>query len=326
MPTRCPYVHAAFYLWYGTPEQDGRWRHWDHPTLPHWDAHVNEKYAPGVRFDPPVAPHAPFFPERGLYSSADFETTRAQLASLKAVGVDSVMLSWWGRTTVSVPRDSQGVDTDAIIPGVLDAAKQVRRCRRHPVTPTLPSPRRAPPRPVTQAGIGVSWHIEPYGGRSPRSVLADLRYIHEKYGSHPAIWRQGPNALPLVFLYDVSFEHAGVDAESRARMQGMWAHTVKSLRGSDADAVLFSLYLDRRDADFIRDVGFDGGYTYFGASGFTEGSTTSHWPDAHERLRSDGKHFVISARRDRHPRSVPEIGTRDRAEIAPSRPVGGARR
>ena len=179
---------------------------------------------------------------------------------------------------------------------------------------------------MTQAGIGVSWHIEPYGGRSPRSVLADLRYIHEKYGSHPAIWRQGPNALPLVFLYDVSFEHAGVDAESRARMQGMWAHTVKSLRGSDADAVLFSLYLDRRDADFIRDVGFDGGYTYFGASGFTEGSTTSHWPDAHERLRSDGKHFVISARQDRHPRSVPEIGTRDRAEIAPSRPVGGARR
>ena len=151
-------------------------------------------------------------------------------------------------------------------------------------------------------------------------MLADLRYIHEKYGSHPAIWRQGPDALPLVFLYDVSFEHAGVDAESRARMQGMWAHTVKSLRGSDADAVLYSLYLDRRDADFIRDVGFDGGYTYFGASGFTEGSTPSHWPDAHERLRSDGKHFVISARRDRAeigardrcPRSVPEIAPRSR--------------
>ena len=23
-------VHAFFYLWYGTPEVDGSWRHWDH--------------------------------------------------------------------------------------------------------------------------------------------------------------------------------------------------------------------------------------------------------------------------------------------------------
>ena len=35
------FARAAFYyLWYGTPETDGAWRHWDHAVLPHWDARV----------------------------------------------------------------------------------------------------------------------------------------------------------------------------------------------------------------------------------------------------------------------------------------------
>ncbi|CAE8620645.1 unnamed protein product, partial [Polarella glacialis] len=32
-----PAVHAAFYLWYGNPEVDGRWIHWNHKVLPHWE-------------------------------------------------------------------------------------------------------------------------------------------------------------------------------------------------------------------------------------------------------------------------------------------------
>ena len=39
----CPTVHAAFYLWYGTPDVDGRWLHWDHATLPHWDEAVRKR-------------------------------------------------------------------------------------------------------------------------------------------------------------------------------------------------------------------------------------------------------------------------------------------
>ena len=31
---RC--VDAFFYLWYGTPEIDGQWQHWNHEVLPHW--------------------------------------------------------------------------------------------------------------------------------------------------------------------------------------------------------------------------------------------------------------------------------------------------
>ena len=41
---------------------------------------------------------------------------------LAAAGVDTAMLSWWGRKDSDVRRDSQGVNTDLIVPAVLDAA------------------------------------------------------------------------------------------------------------------------------------------------------------------------------------------------------------
>ena len=170
---RCPSIHVAFYLWYGTPEHDGRWIHWNHPTLPHWRDDVRQLYPVDEPFSPPDDVHSQYYPASGPYSSSDPEHTRAQMRSLALAGVDSAMLSWWGQTNASITRDSQGVDTDALIPHVLDAA--------------------------AAAGVGISWHLEPYGGRSPRSILDDLRYLHARYGDHPALWKDESNR-PLVFL------------------------------------------------------------------------------------------------------------------------------
>ena len=93
----CPFVHAAFYLWYGTPAIDGRWLHWDHRTMPHWTAKMNEQFPPGVAHTPPDVAHSPYYPARGLYSSSDNATLLAQMRELAEAGVDSVMLSWWGQ-------------------------------------------------------------------------------------------------------------------------------------------------------------------------------------------------------------------------------------
>ena len=93
----CPFVHAAFYLWYGTPAIDGRWLHWDHRTMPHWTAKMNEQFPPGVAHTPPDVAHSPYYPARGLYSSSDNATLLAQMRELAKAGVDSVMLSWWGQ-------------------------------------------------------------------------------------------------------------------------------------------------------------------------------------------------------------------------------------
>lgn len=33
-------VHVFYYPWYANIETDGKWNHWDHHILPHWDAAI----------------------------------------------------------------------------------------------------------------------------------------------------------------------------------------------------------------------------------------------------------------------------------------------
>ena len=237
---------------------------------------MNERYPPGRPFRPPDEPHCPFYPERGLYSSRDTAVLTAQFRELAEVGVDTVMVSWWGQANKTVHRDSQGISTDELIPAVLDAA--------------------------AAAGIFVSWHIEPYGDRSPDSVYDDLIYLHVAYGQHPAVWRQRrpgstqdvPRTLPLVFLYDISAEHSGsTEAEQRAARDA-WYSMTSRLRGAAHDAVLVSLLVDRRDVEFVAEAGLDGAYTYFAARGFTEGSTPEKWHQLASGMEKAGKLFMPS--------------------------------
>ena len=61
MPAACAKfaVHAAFYLWYGTPDADGKWLHWDHATLPHWTPNMNERFPPRAWTPLSTAPEEP---------------------------------------------------------------------------------------------------------------------------------------------------------------------------------------------------------------------------------------------------------------------------
>src|SRR5258707_878798 len=64
-----------------------------------------------------------------------------QMAELGGAGVDTVIVSWWGR----------GSSTDRRLPAVLAAARR--------------------------SGLGVAAHLEPYSGRSLATIAADLRYL-----------------------------------------------------------------------------------------------------------------------------------------------------
>jgi glycoprotein endo-alpha-1,2-mannosidase len=235
---------------------------------------VNAKFPVGTPFRPPEEPHSPFYPARGLYSSGNATVLRSQLSELAAAGVDSVMLSWWGQRDKDIDRDSQGISTDQLVPIVLDAAYD--------------------------AGIGVTWHLEPYGGRSPSSVLEDIHYISHNYGSHPAVWRQPRQGedperlLPLIFLYDVSVTHSGESHAEQEAARRAWHEVSSMIRGTTHDSILISLLVDRRDVDFVRSSGFDGAYTYFASEGFTQGSMRHEWPQIAEQMASAGKLFFPS--------------------------------
>jgi glycoprotein endo-alpha-1,2-mannosidase len=185
------------------------------------------------------------------------------MAAVKAAGVDTIVLSWWGQKHLEIQRDSQGVSTDDIVPSVLHAA--------------------------AEAGVHVSWHIEPYGGRTPHSIVDDILYIYHRYGRHPANFRQLHNdrELPLFFLYDVSAQHASGSHRD-------WQEALAKIRNTEFDAVILSLLLDERDVRFVNDAGFDGAYTYFASTGFTYGSTPSNWGAIRNQLHETGKLFVPS--------------------------------
>jgi len=54
-------AHAFYYSWYGNPETNGHWRHWDHPVA----ARTEEQKHTCV---PPDDIGANFYPAMGLYS------------------------------------------------------------------------------------------------------------------------------------------------------------------------------------------------------------------------------------------------------------------
>jgi len=125
---------------------------------------------------PPSDLYSSFFPALGPYSSGDRLVVDGQMAEISSTGVDEVVVSWWGRGSVE----------DARLPLVVASA------RRH--------------------GLQVGIHIEPYSGRTPDSVAADLGYlatfgVRDAYVYHPrdfpaadwaAVRAQAPSMMRLL--------------------------------------------------------------------------------------------------------------------------------
>jgi hypothetical protein len=89
-------VAIFYYPWYGTPERDGVWQHWNQ------QGHL-----------PPSDIAAAYYPARGIYSSSNPRVLAAQMADVAGAGVGEVVISWWGRFSAE----------DARLPVVAAAAR-----------------------------------------------------------------------------------------------------------------------------------------------------------------------------------------------------------
>ena len=91
-----PVRTAVFYYpWYGTPERDGAYVHWQQRG-----------------FRPPESIASAFYPARGPYSSDDPDVLRAHMAQFASAGIDQVVVSWWGPGSIE----------DVRLPAVVSAA------------------------------------------------------------------------------------------------------------------------------------------------------------------------------------------------------------
>jgi hypothetical protein len=68
-----------YYPWYGTPQRDGGYLHWDQ----------------GGRI-PPLDLATSYYPARGPYSGSDPAVVAAQMREIAGAGIREVVSSWWG--------------------------------------------------------------------------------------------------------------------------------------------------------------------------------------------------------------------------------------
>jgi hypothetical protein len=151
-------VAIFYYPWYGTEQHDGAWQHWQQ----------NQN-------TPPLEIASNWFPARGVYSSADPSVVRAQMREISSVGVQTVIVSWWGEGSTEAGR----------LPLVMKAARA--------------------------AGLRVAVHVEPFPGRTPASLAAPLRalaaqgitdaYVYDSTFSPDAEWKALNAQLPGMRLF-----------------------------------------------------------------------------------------------------------------------------
>ncbi|MEU4144230.1 ThuA domain-containing protein [Streptomyces parvulus] len=177
---------------------------------------------------PPNAVGADFYPALGPYDSGDFTGAVARhMEWIARSGAGVIVYSWWGRDSYE----------DRLARGVLDAARE--------------------------KGIKVAWHLEPYAGRTAASTVADVRYINDTYGGHPAFYRSADHGGKNAFYVFQSLDIAD------------W---------SPLDQVTDTSSVLAQTTDTTRIAHFSGMYTYDGIAG----ATAPGWKQAGDHARAHG--------------------------------------
>jgi glycoprotein endo-alpha-1,2-mannosidase len=254
-------VHVFFYAWYGNPQVDGNWSHWNHQILPFWNPSLASQWPTGV-FQPPGDVGSASMPKRGLYSSRDQQVLTSQFKELASLGLNVISLSWWGPKHCSTCRDGQGSVTD-------EAAKLIMEI-------------------AEETGIYVNFHLEPYPGRNVESIRQDLDYILKEYGHYQSFFRNKKNHKAMVYVYD-----------SYLIPEAEWHRLLSrdgdlSIRHPKNVWNVIGLLVEEQHKNSILQSGFDGFYTYFAADQFTFGSTQDNWKSLGKWARENNLIFVPS--------------------------------
>ncbi|XP_041351492.1 glycoprotein endo-alpha-1,2-mannosidase-like [Gigantopelta aegis] len=253
-------VHVFYYPWYGNPENDGRYFHWNHHYIPHWNKMESIKWPLGLH-KPPEDIGANYYPLLGLYSSGDPKVVKAHMAQIQSTGAGVVVVSWYPRSTA----DKEGKEPDMLMPLILDSAQDYN--------------------------LKVAFHIEPYKNRNHITLKQDLKYIMDSYGEHPAFYRMIHRGkyLPVYYIYD-----------SYLVSSSNWSKILKpggggdSVRNTDLDGIFIGLLVELKHKRDLTNAGFDGFYTYFANNGFTYGSSWKHWHDIAHFARTNRLLFIPS--------------------------------
>lgn len=306
-------VHAFYYPWYGNPEYDGQYYHWNHELIQHWDPKEAARWPKGKHV-PPDDVGASFYPELGPYSSRDPAVLDNHMQQMLSAGIGEKAMqqvlysciypiSMWiceyfpGTLAVSwyppgMADENGKLDmSDELIPLILEHAAKYNlkvkycSCLRLIMAQIIPS------QWCSSLFSQVCLHIEPYPGRNHLNLRDHLQYVHQKYSNHSAYYTRlhKDKMLPLFYIYD-SYHTSAADWASILNPDG-----ALSVRGSELDAIFIGLIVEpKHKTELLVQAGFDGYYTYFASTGFSFGSQPLNWKSLAEFADSNKGLFIPS--------------------------------
>jgi len=252
-------VHIFYYAWYGAPQQDGQWIHWNHNYIENWDKTDKKVYPKGSHV-PPDDIGANFYPSLGPYSSRNESVIDQHFQWIQKSNIGVVAVSWYPPGMA----DENGLESDNLIPTLLNIAHKYK--------------------------IKVCLHVEPFENRTAENVRKHLQYVKDTYGSHPAYYkfRRGGRLLPLFYIYD-SYQ---VKSDEWKRLLSRKGDL--TVRDTDLDGIFIALCVEMQHRYSIKRSMFDGMYTYFAANGFTYGSTWKNWKSLADYAYKNSLLFIPS--------------------------------
>jgi len=152
-------VHTFYYAWYGNPEIDGDYYHWNHQIVPHW---ADKRWDSAGNFLGGKDIGADFYPELGCYSSNDPKTIEKHMRMIKDAGIGVVVISWWGKNA----REERSMLDYFDIADKYD--------------------------------LKIAFHIEPFF-KSIKEFHSLLEYLHNNYGKHPALYKYNGKPLHYIY-------------------------------------------------------------------------------------------------------------------------------
>ena len=242
------HAQIFYYPWYGNIKNDGKYIHWNHDILPHWNENVNKQYKIGKEYDPNYDEiGANYYPYLGTYSSKDINVIRQHFKWLLSVNVTVIIASWH-----SPNNDAIFAEKDKITTNNLDILFQV----------------------ANEYDIKICIHMEPYDNRNAETTYKDIEYVINKYGKLKGFYRSKKhNNKHIFYVYDSykmnnnQWKQLFINKNSEYYIRN----------NENLDHIFLGLYLDKKSESHLINSGFDGFYTYFASNAFTFGSNPNNW-------------------------------------------------
>ena len=187
-------VATFYYPWYGAPEVDGKWAHWDHPQIEFWNAAQRDKYPHGesTRRHPPGSVGSNFYPEAGPYSSRDPAVVAVHMKQMREAGIGVVVVSWYPPGTQDAVQGGKEimVEDGILMPLLLKCAAGNFTGAIQKSTIALSFLRWIAWDAMPAEGLKLALHVEPYDGRNAATLRRDLEYASKAYGDHPVMQKE----------------------------------------------------------------------------------------------------------------------------------------